>query len=98
MKNRTAIITLCIGTILILSLAYADRYYNILQPSGNIEQCGLVMTASNNSEQFQWEKTRWIVRMMFGVKSYVVNDFVVEWDTICKDWTNRVKKDVFISY
>lgn len=63
-----------------------------------MEVCwSVIKVEKNTNEQFQWDRTAWYVQMSWWVKTFVVNDFVKEWNEVCEDINyRRVKKDWFV--
>ena len=68
------------------------------EPTPKIDNCGIVITANANisTDQFKGNQTVGKTQMMFGIKTYSVNNYVEIGDTVCQENNRRIKKDTFI--
>ena len=61
-------------------------------------ECWKVIQRETQNVDLRGDTTRGILQMTGWRKSFSLNGYAVDGDTICKDWEWWVKKDTFISY
>jgi hypothetical protein len=98
MNRKKITYTLLLFCIILFFIAYAlKQWWDKSPPPDNIN-CGIVITANANvsTDQFKGNQTVGKTQMMFGIKTYSVQDYVEVGDTVCQDGSRWTKKDTFI--